>query len=233
MDDEDDAFEPKASSRRGGSLTAKGKPKTGLISRGAKGKGKSDKYDKEITFRDERKTAPPVASSSKDIPPSRSKRPHSKLDDDDDGEFDVVNEKEATPPPPPPKKPKLPPIKKNKPAPSSINSTGPSTPATRPPLNKTTTGLPQQQTTANGLPLPPIRKPAATANNADFDLRDADVYRQLFNKVCPPVSLSAIRTPLMCRTIARWDNSKLWFESQRERGGTQKRTQSHARCSQS
>ena len=30
----------------------------------------------------------------------------------------------------------------------------------------------------------PVRKPAATINNKDFDLRDASVYASLFNKVC-------------------------------------------------
>lgn len=178
MDDDEDDFQPEPLPKKG--MSTKGKSRGILPTKSSKGKGGKDRIEKEITFRDERKVAPPIASSSRDVPPSRSKRVHSKLDDEDDADFDVVNEKEATPPPPPPKKPKLPTIKKNKPAPGSVNSTGPSTPATRPPLNKTTTGLPQQNG-ANGLPL--LRKPAATANNADFDLRDASVYAQLFTKV--------------------------------------------------
>lgn len=184
MEDEEDDFEPEPQSRKGKSR--------GLVSKGSKGKGGKDKFEREITFRDERKLVPPVASSSKDIQPSRSKRPHSRLDDNIDTDFDVVVEKEATPPPPPPKKPKLPPIKKNKPPPGSLNSTGPSTPVTRPPLTKTSAGHPQQQTGANGLPLPPLRKPAATANNADFDLRDASVYAQLFTKVCSSIAMSSV-----------------------------------------
>lgn len=175
MDEEDDDFEPEP--KRG---VAKGKGRGIVSSKASKGKGGKPTIEKDITFRDERKLAPPAASSTKQPQPSRAKRPHSKVDNDDDPGFDVVNEKATTPPPPPPKRPKLPTIKKNKPAPGSTNSTNPSTPLTRPSLTKTTTGLPQQ-TGPNGLP---ARKPAATANNADFDLRDANVYAQLFTKVC-------------------------------------------------
>lgn len=81
----------------------------------------------------------------------------------------------------PPLKKKLPPIKKIKLSDSAAQSpmpTSKATPATakmeKPKLTVDSTGLPPPP---SSLP----RKPAATAGNADLDLSNADVYKQLFS----------------------------------------------------
>jgi hypothetical protein len=79
------------------------------------------------------------------------------------------------PTPPPVKKAKLPPIKKNRPLGPPTN-----------PLSSSAKPLPKPAptpTTDLAVPISGARKPAATANNADFDLRDASVYASLFAKV--------------------------------------------------
>jgi hypothetical protein len=81
---------------------------------------------------------------------------------------------------PAPKK-KLPPIKKIKLSDSSASSPAPTSKATA-----TQAKIEKQKLTVDsaGLPPPPSslpRKPAATAGNADLDLSNADVYKQLFS----------------------------------------------------
>lgn len=120
------------------------------------------------------------------------KRPRAKLKGEDEGAGEPIATPDApthSPPSakeeaPPPKKRKLPTIKKNK----SAASTGPATPTTStattvakpapPPASKAVTG------TLEGSILPlPMRKPAALAGQADFDLRNQDVYNSLFKNV--------------------------------------------------
>lgn len=94
---------------------------------------------------------------------------------------------DASTPPPPKKRAKLPTIKKNK----NMNSVGPSTPST--------TSLPPKPTPvkpptveASQPPVAGVRKTPATVGNADFDLRNANVYRELFKTVCNT------RLPILC-----------------------------------
>ena len=98
-------------------------------------------------------------------------------DEMDDDEVSKADSAELAAPPP--KKRKLPPIKKNKPHPgtSATSSTAGPRPTPKP--------LPNGGSALDGLALPVAgaRKPAATANNADFDLRDKSVYASLFMKV--------------------------------------------------
>lgn len=78
-------------------------------------------------------------------------------------------------------KKKLPPIKKIKLSDSTASSPVPTSKAT-PALAKTE--KPKFTVEGSGLPPPPSslpRKPAATAGNADLDLSNADVYKQLFS----------------------------------------------------
>ncbi|CAL1705070.1 unnamed protein product [Somion occarium] len=161
------------------SIGGKGKSIIATKSSSRKSKGGKEISDKDVAFRDERRLAPPIPSSSKDVPPPRTKRARPKVEDLDVTELFtsttadlIVRDREPTPPPPPPKKPKLPTIKKNKPP-----ATG-SAAATRPPLTRAA----PEKTDANGLPIPLARKPAGPASNADFDLRDKSVYAQLFTK---------------------------------------------------
>lgn len=79
-----------------------------------------------------------------------------------------------------PKK-KLPPIKKIKLSDSSASSPMPTSKATP---TQTRVEKPKFTVDNTGLPPPPSslpRKPAATAGNADLDLSNADVYKQLFS----------------------------------------------------
>ena len=94
--------------------------------------------------------------------------------DDHKSESRTISSKDPTPPPP--KRPKLPPIKKKQPSNTPV-----ATPSTAKQPAKPT---PQPPKADLALPVPGTRKPAATANNADFDLRDASVYASLFAKVC-------------------------------------------------
>ena len=78
-------------------------------------------------------------------------------------------------------KKKLPPIKKIKLSDSTASSPGPTTKAT-----PATARAEKPKFTVEGAGLPPPpsslpRKPAATAGNADLDLSNADVYKQLFS----------------------------------------------------
>ena len=78
-------------------------------------------------------------------------------------------------------KKKLPPIKKIKLSDSTASSPGPATKAT-PATAKAE--KPKFTVEGAGLPPPPSslpRKPAATAGNADLDLSNMDVYKQLFS----------------------------------------------------
>lgn len=79
-----------------------------------------------------------------------------------------------------PKK-KLPPIKKIKLSDSSASSPAPTSKATP---NHAKIEKSKLTADSTGLPPPPSslpRKPAATAGNADLDLSNADVYKQLFS----------------------------------------------------
>ena len=127
------------------------------------------------------------------------KRPRAKLKGEDEGAAEPAATPDApsvnlthSPPSakeeaPPPKKRKLPTIKKNK----SAASTGPATPATTtattvakpapPPASKAGTGT--LEGSILPLPTPSARKPAALAGQADFDLRNQDVYNLLFKNV--------------------------------------------------
>jgi hypothetical protein len=81
---------------------------------------------------------------------------------------------------PMPKK-KLPPIKKIKLSDSSASSPAPTSKTT---ATQAKTERPKFTVDGAGLPPPPSslpRKPAATAGNADLDLSNADVYKQLFS----------------------------------------------------
>lgn len=156
--DDDDDFTPEPSIPKRSSAS-KSKSKT----------GKATAPDKPITVRDERKVAPSRGGG----PTFPGKR--GVLNDDGDGDDDSISKTDSVEAAAPPtKKAKLPPIKKNKP------STGTSTPTSVPAKPP-----PKPAVEADGLALSAAgaRKPAATANNADFDLRDASVYASLFMKV--------------------------------------------------
>ncbi|KAI0093501.1 hypothetical protein BDY19DRAFT_255379 [Irpex rosettiformis] len=157
-DDED--FIPDAFSSKRGAIS-KVKLKIGKVGRGTK----ADRGDADIPMKDEGRTS------------SNASRGASADDDEFDGAKREPRGKSVSskdPTPPPVKRPKLPPIKKNKPfgtplaGPAAIKQAG--KPAPPPPKADLT------------LPVPGTRKPAATANNADFDLRDASVYASLFAK---------------------------------------------------
>lgn len=121
--------------------------------------GRSGKDDREIPMKDESR---PTAALKRSVSAEESQSP-------------AVNEEASVkdPTPPPLKRPKLPTIKKNK---NPGTSTVPSK------------AIPKQPSTAEPkselvIPVTGARKPAATVNNADFDLRDSRVYAQLFTKV--------------------------------------------------
>lgn len=158
VDDDDDDFTPEPSVLKRSSAS-KSKSKS----------GKAAIADKPITLKDERK-AVPSRGGGPTFPGKRGV-----LNDDADAEEDSTSKTDSVEvAAPPPKKPKLPPIKKNKPLPGISTPTG--IPG-KPPL--------KSGVEADGLTLgvAGARKPAATANNADFDLRDASVYASLFMKV--------------------------------------------------
>lgn len=162
---DDDDFSPEPSVRRSAGAGTK---TNGKASR----KSSSGPIDKDIILgKDERRSIPPaVAQGAKRAHPS---------EDEDPIDVETVT-KEPTPPPL--KKRKLPTIKKNKPP---VGSTTASTPSTsRPPAK------PEGSVGGNGISGAKDafalgqRKTAAGLGNADFDLRDASVYAQLFTKVC-------------------------------------------------
>lgn len=158
-DDEDFVPDPTTTKR---AATAKSKMKIGKVGKGSKaGKGDSD-----IPMKDESR---PRAATSRGV----------SADDDEVDESKrekrgkSVSSKDPTPPPP--KRPKLPPIKKNKPFGTPVAPAPIIKPTAKPTAPPAKTDL--------AIPVPGTRKPAATANNADFDLRDANVYASLFAKV--------------------------------------------------
>lgn len=119
-----------------------------------------------------------IAINEESRPSASLKRSLSAEDDDPVTAKEEVSLRDSSPPPV--KRPKLPPIKKNK-LPGNPSSTSA---FNLPP--KPTPKLPSAAGKDElALSVPGSRKPAATANNADFDLRDASVYAQLFNKVRP------------------------------------------------
>jgi hypothetical protein len=147
----------------------------------------------EGTATEGRKTSPAKASTepSEPRPITGSKRSRAKpLRPEDAG--DAVSSPNIstrspsppreTSPPPATKKRKLPPIKKNKPA----GATGPSTPSGTSAPNKAAVvagaGLSKQGIPEVSKPAA-VRKTPATAGNADFDLRNESVYRELFKTV--------------------------------------------------
>lgn len=96
-------------------------------------------------------------------------------------------------------KKKLPPIKKIKLSDSTASSPGPTSKATPAPAK---TEKPKFTVEGSGLPPPPSslpRKPAATAGNADLDLSNADVYKQLFS-VSFRITLSRTQTFIFAST---------------------------------
>lgn len=194
MDPEDEDFSPEPRPTTSKKAAATAKVKHGKLTTGKGTKNNAKKNDKEIVIRDERKIPPPATSTPKEKPsmPTGSKRPPPK-DEDEDMDIDVSGTTRADSPdkskvapptkledpaPPPLKKRKLPTIKKNK------TSTAPSTPSTaKPSISDEKKDATTTATTASTLVGVAARKPAATAGNADFDLRDKSVYAQLFNKV--------------------------------------------------
>ncbi|KAL4254054.1 hypothetical protein ABKN59_002467 [Abortiporus biennis] len=177
IDDNDD-FEPerpplKKMSSSKGKAGGVGKIPTIKITKNKAGKDKG--VEKQITMRDERKMTSPLSTTpSTSISKESTKRSRPLEDESSLLAFATTSEltkpEEAEPIPPPPKKIKLPTIKKNK---QPASSTTPSTPGAKPTAKKKPDPI---------RPTIVERKPAATANNADFDLRDASVYAQLFNK---------------------------------------------------
>ncbi|KZT70119.1 hypothetical protein DAEQUDRAFT_764869 [Daedalea quercina L-15889] len=182
MDPDDDEFEPEpaVSKRSAGKTKAtKANPKLSRT--------KAKVEEKEIVIRDERKLLPSESPVPKDKP-STSRLPLKRAPSSDEipggnsataaldvPEDTAANTEEAEPPPP--KKRKLPPIKKNK------TSTVPSTPAVaKPATNAPKVDTPTPSKDPNGPVGVAARKPAASMGAADFDLRDANVYAQLFNK---------------------------------------------------
>lgn len=131
---------------------------------GARGKGKVSKEEKEITFKDERKSFP--AGGSK-----RARQGSEEVADGPSSPDPHPNPAEVEPAA---KKRKLPTIKKIKTA---------STSSTPVPSTKPTVEAPKDKNSGSLPPLPPNlpRKPAATAGNADLDLTNKDVYKQLFS----------------------------------------------------
>lgn len=116
-----------------------------------------------------------------------------------------------TSPPPTTKKRKLPPIKKNRP----VGIPGASTPSNTSVPNKAVAvaGPPKQ-----GLPEGPksatVRKTPATAGNADFDLRNESVYRELFKPVSPEIEKQACySSSLICSCLGGRKHSAIWVES--------------------
>ena len=96
-------------------------------------------------------------------------------------------------------KKKLPPIKKIKLSDSTASSPVPTSKATP---NPAKTEKPKFTVEGSGLPPPPSslpRKPAATAGNADLDLSNADVYKQLFS-VSFRIALFCARTFIFAPT---------------------------------
>jgi hypothetical protein len=196
--DNDDDFVPlprqkKGSARPGGPGKVKGS---------ASGKSKEEK---EIKMRDERKKPAAAVLPASSTQPTSAKRSRSSDEDP------VVPSSPLTPDPavkpPPMKKPKLPTIKKNKLPPTTTTATtasgsaGPSTPASG--KLGGASGLSGQ-----GTPSSVPRKPAATVGNADFDLRNANVYKDLFKTV------SALLSTFSPLTVAesvsnRWEIVRL------------------------
>ncbi|KAI0082806.1 hypothetical protein K474DRAFT_1654983 [Panus rudis PR-1116 ss-1] len=169
--DDDEDFEVDTSSKKKNvTLVAKGRTKGIIATKTGKGRGAKEKaVDKEITFRDERKL-PPSSSTAADASISKRVRPEDALDSNTPS-----NEREPEPTPPPPKKRKLPTIKKNKPSTAAgAGGSSASTPSAKP-------SLPNKDSTT-AVPIPLVRKTTQAAATSDFDLRNKDVYAQLFTK---------------------------------------------------
>jgi hypothetical protein len=148
------------------------RPTTSSSTRTRKGKSRADIEDMD-SLRDDR----PVTIGTKrprpmDSEPSIDSKPPSPPVGP--GVAVVIENKE------PVLKKKLPPIKKIK----LSDSTASSPTSTKATLTTAKAEKPKTTTEGAGLPPPPSslpRKPAATAGNADLDLSNVDVYKQLFS----------------------------------------------------
>lgn len=141
-------------------------------------KSKGKKEEREITFKDERKLQAKEASAGSKRPrqdiegllnPAMDRPMSQSPDPTTTNSMEAALEKDQEPVP---KKRKLPTIKKIKNAGSNSSTPGPSKPTTE--KDKNASSLPS-------LPSNLPRKPAATAGNADLDLTNKDVYKQLFS----------------------------------------------------
>ncbi|KAF8636688.1 hypothetical protein AX17_003493 [Amanita inopinata Kibby_2008] len=180
-----------------GGVKGKASAKASASNRQTKGKAKSDAVD---PIKDERKrVATRVGAAHTETVGSAAKRPRLRVNakvedgpvvDAGGGDGVITPETPGANPvhspssvkeeaPPPPKKRKLPTIKKNKPATSS----GPATPSTTSTVAKPGPAAVPRNTNLEGGVLPlttNTRKSAATAGHTDFDLRNQDVYNELF-----------------------------------------------------
>jgi len=189
----DDEFAPSPAQEPKGKTARKGSALGG-----GKGKSKIGKDEKVISFKDERKL--PVKEESPVT--TGSKRSH--LSSDAEATIDPTNAKPGSPisdhtqantlvdpvvanerdNEPAPKKRKLPTIKKIKTAGSANSTPGPSAKHGQGPMEELKE---KEKDLSGGSTLPPLpaslpRKPAATAGNADLDLTNKDVYKQLFSQ---------------------------------------------------
>ncbi|KAI9057889.1 hypothetical protein FKP32DRAFT_1597850 [Trametes sanguinea] len=157
-DDDDFDPEPDYTTKKSGKARS---TKAASGKAGGKTKAGKDKEEKEITFRDERKSA--AMNSGQPERPSAPVRSSSALAIDPSDEANI------------PKKRKLPTIKKNKP--STAGSTAPSTPSLPKPA---TTAGDKKETLTPALTSNQVssRKPAGAS--ADLNLLDSSVYSELF-----------------------------------------------------
>lgn len=210
--DDDGAFVHERKQHAKQTSTWKGKRGKGVGTGSRVPKGKAKIETKEVLIKDERKVAHIRGDSGAQESgiSAGAKRPRSKVPFRlEDVAVDIVGDsvstpllevvatdspppaKEESPRPPPPKKRKLPTIKKNK----GPGSAGPATPSSVaiPSKPVISTGAQKLGGGESGK-VPPVavgktRKPAATVGNADFDLRNASVYADLFKTVRSSVSI--------------------------------------------
>jgi hypothetical protein len=186
-------------------------------SKASKGKGTTEASVKEGHNTSSTKTSAEASQPHSAAGSKRSRVRPLKLDDAGDAasspSFSTHSPSppRETSPPPTAKKRKLPHIKKNKP----VGVPGASTPSNTSVPNKpiAVAGPPRQ-----GLPEGPksatVRKTPATAGNADFDLRNESVYRELFKPVSPKFEKRACYAlSLICSCLDGRKHSAIWVES--------------------